>query len=154
RRYSCRPGRGRRRCDGGPRSRDLLRAPPAPPGSGSAPSPTPPPRTNTDRPVARARTPALLAGTRMRSCSVGSSLLPLDPVQSITPARARQSPPGLHGQEGLCVTSAAPASLHQVEVFLLRQRPQLLHRPRVQLPHPLLGDAELLADLLQRHALG
>ena len=46
------------------------------------------------------------------------------------------------------------AESRHLQFLLLDDGTQLLHGPRIQLTHALLGDAELLADLLQRHALG
>src|SRR5687768_9787456 len=98
----------------------------------------------------------------MRSnSSIGMTIPPGDPFPRIVHQERKQSkdPEKEHGGPDPKVRPAVEwvghttsASRH-VDVLLLHDLAQLLHRPGVQLANALLGDAELLADLLQRHRL-
>src|SRR5436305_12126485 len=66
--------------------------------------------------------------------------------------KSKKAAEGTHPLHRLASSVSSPAS-GQIDVLLLGDQTQLVHDADVQLPHPLLGDAQLLADLLQRHPL-
>ena len=66
----------------------------------------------------------------------------------------KEAPPGIAPGGACSFVLGIRVRSHQIEIFLLGDRAELFHRPSVELADALLGDAELLADLLQRHALG
>src|SRR5262249_55726277 len=62
---------------------------------------------------------------------------------------ARKSPAVKRGSR-----SSAWRPLRRIDILLAGNVPQFRHDAHVELPHPLPGDTELLADLFQRHAFG
>src|SRR5262245_2100554 len=109
------------------------------------------------------RLPACLWLGRLEACPTVPSCQDAAPTQ--VPQNGNGGKTLRSSRRCLCPCPSPPTPLplgerggrklsRQVEVLFLNDVAELLHRPGVQLTHALLGDPELLADLLQRHALG